>query len=171
MRNRLAWSFLLLFGFATVLVAQDADTMTYAAAATSKFTNMPVLPPCLSMSVQRGDPSKGPSVILLKFKPGCVVPWHWHTASEQLILVSGAGKAQMKDGQPATVHPGDYLYLPGKHVHQFTAVTAVTMFDLPSGPFDIHYVDPAGTEIPPEKAFSTVIKVKPAAAPKTAMPQ
>jgi hypothetical protein len=77
----------------------------------------------------------------------------------------------MKDGQPSSVHPGDYVYLPAKHVHQFTAVTAVTMFDLPSGPFDIHYVDPAGTEIPPEKAFSTVIKVKPAAAPKTAMPQ
>ena len=171
MRNRFACSLLLLFGFASVLVAQDADTMTYAAAATSKFTNMPVLPPCLTLSVQRGDPSKGPAVILLKFKPGCVVPWHWHTASEQLMVVSGTGKAQMKDGQPATVHPGDYLYLPAKHVHQFTAVTAVTMFDLPSGAFDIHYVDPAGTEVPPDKAFGNVIKVKPASAPKTAMPQ
>ena len=108
----------------------------------------------MTLSVQRGDPSKGPSVILLKFKPGCVVPWHWHTAAEQLIVISGTGKAQMKDGQPTSVHPGDYLYLPAKHVHQFTAVTAVTMFDLPSGPFDIHYVDPSGAEIPPEKAFS-----------------
>jgi quercetin dioxygenase-like cupin family protein len=158
MRSRFVCSLLLLLGVTSILVAQDADTMTYAAAATSKFTNMPVLPACLSLSVQRGDPSKEPAVILLKFKPGCVVPWHWHTASEQLIVVSGAGKAQMKDGHPATVHPGDYLYLPGKHVHQFTAVTAVTMFDLPSGPFDIHYVDPAGTEIP-------------ASAPKTTMPQ
>jgi quercetin dioxygenase-like cupin family protein len=171
MRWRFVCSLLLLLGLTSLLVAQDADTMTYAAAATSKFTNMAVLPPCLTLSVQRGDPSKGPAVILLKFKPGCVVPWHWHTASEQLIVVSGTGKAQMKDGQPTTVHPGDYLYLPGKHVHQFTAVTAVTMFDLPSGAFDIHYVDPAGTEIPPEKAFGSAIKVKPAAAPKTTMPQ
>jgi len=170
MRNRLVCSLLLLFGLTSLLVAQDADTMTYAAAATSKFTNMPVLPPCVTLSVQRGDPSKGPSVILLKFKPGCVIPWHWHTASEQLMVVSGTGKAQMKDGQPATVRPGDYLYLPAKHVHQFTAVTAVTMFDLPSGAFDIHYVDPTGAEIPPEKAFSSVIKVKPSAAPKTTMP-
>jgi quercetin dioxygenase-like cupin family protein len=170
-RNRFVCGFLLLFGLTTVLLAQDADTMSYAAAATSKFTNMAVLPPCMTLSVQHGDPSKGPSVILLKFKPGCVVPWHWHTASEQLIVITGTGKAQMKDGQPTTVRPGDYVYLPAKHVHQFTAVTAVTMFDLPSGAFDIHYVDPSGTEIPPDKAFSSVIKVKPASAPKTAVPQ
>ena len=171
MPKRLVCSLLLLLGLASLSVAQDADTMTYAAAATSKFTNMAVLPECMTLSVQHGDPSKGPSVILLKFKAGCVVPWHWHTASEQLIVVSGTGKAQMKDGQPTTVHPGDYVYLPAKHVHQFTAVTAVTMFDLPSAAFDIHYVDPAGSEIPPGKAFGSVIKVRPAAGPKTTMPQ
>ena len=86
-------------------------------------------------------------------------------------MITGTGKAQMKDGQPITVRPGDYVYMPAKHVHQFTTVTAVTMFDLPSGAFDIHYVDPSGTEITPEKAFSSVIKVKPASAPKTAVPQ
>jgi quercetin dioxygenase-like cupin family protein len=145
--------------------------MSYAAAATSKFTNMAVLPSCMTLSVQRGDPSKGPSVILLKFKAGCVVPWHWHTAAEQLIVVSGTGRAQMKDGKPVTVHPGDYMFLPAKHVHTFSAVTAVTMFDLPDGPFDIHYVDAAGNEIPPDQALKSnmpapsKIMVKPAAGP------
>jgi len=27
-------------------------------------------------------------------------PWRWHTAAENLILVSGAGTAQTRDGQP-----------------------------------------------------------------------
>jgi hypothetical protein len=81
----------LCLGIASPLLAQDAGTMTYAAAATSKFTNMAGLPSCMTLSVQRGDPSKGPSVILLKFKPGCTVPWHWHTAAEQLMVVSGTG--------------------------------------------------------------------------------
>ena len=171
MRARFVLSLLLCFGLSSFLFAQDAGTMTYAAVATSKFTNMPVLPSCMTLSVQRGDPSKGPSVILLKFKPGCSVPWHWHTAAEQLMVVSGTGKAQMKDGKPVTVHPGDYLYLPAKHVHTFAAVTAVTMFDLPDGPFDIHYVDAAGNEIPPDQALkrniaaTPKITVKPAAAP------
>ena len=165
MRKQIVWCLLLYFGLATFLCAQDADTMSYAAAATSKFANMAVLPSCMTISVQRGDPSKGPSVILMKFKPGCVVPWHWHTASEQLIVVSGTGKAEMKDGKPVTLHPGDFMYLPAKHIHQFTAVSAVTMFDLPSGAFDIHYVDASGAEIPPEQALKAKIAVKPAAAP------
>jgi quercetin dioxygenase-like cupin family protein len=156
---------LLCLGLASLLFAQDAGVMSFAAAANSKFTNMAGLPSCMTLAVQRGDPSKGPSVILLKFKPGCSVPWHWHTANEQLMVVSGTGKAQIKDGKPIAVHPGDYMFLPAKHVHQFTAVTALTMFDLPDGPFDIHYVDASGTEIPPDQALKPKIAVKPAAAP------
>jgi len=39
------------------------------------------------------------------------------------------------------------------------------MFDLPDGPFDIHYVDATGSEIPPDQALKPKIAVKPAAAP------
>jgi len=45
------------------------------------------------------------------------------------------------------------------------------MFDLPDGPFDIHYVDASGNEIPPDQALkrniaaTPKITVKPAAAP------
>ncbi|HZD30390.1 MAG TPA: cupin domain-containing protein [Candidatus Angelobacter sp.] len=168
MFRRFVCGLLLLIGPTCFLLAQDADTMTYAAAATSKFGNMAGLPTCMTLSVQRGDPSKGPAVILLKFKAGCTVPWHWHTAAEQLIVISGTGAAQMKDGKPVTVHPGDYFFLPAKHIHQFTATTALTMFDLPDGAFDIHYVDAAGTEIPPDQALKqqmSKVVVKPAAAP------
>ena len=93
--------------------AQD-DVMAMAAAKTSKFMNMPGLPACMSIAVQRGDPSKGPSTLLLKFAPGCVVPWHWHSAAEQLMVVSGRGKAEMKDGKAMAMSAGDFAYLPGK---------------------------------------------------------
>jgi quercetin dioxygenase-like cupin family protein len=162
---------LLLCGLTGSLLAQGADTggMTYASAATSKFGNMPGLPECMTLAVQRGDPSKGPSVILIRFKAGCVVPWHWHTANEALIMVSGSGKAEMKDGKPMPMHPGDYLFLPGKGIHQFTAVTPVLLYDTPEGAFDIHYVDASGKEIPPDQALKPAIKK--AAAAKTAAPQ
>ena len=143
------------------LEAQDAGGMTFASAKTSKFVNLPGLPACMTVAVQRGDPSKGSAALMLKFAPGCVVPWHWHTAGEQLVLVSGKGTAEMKDGKPAGMSPGDYAYLPANSIHQFKAVTAVLMLNIPDAAFDIHYVDKSGTEIPPDQAL------KPAARKKT----
>jgi quercetin dioxygenase-like cupin family protein len=142
----------------TVTAAAQDNAMTLAPMATSKFVNMPGLPTCMKIAVQRGDPSKGPSTLLLKFTPGCVVPWHWHTAGENLMVVSGSGKAEMKDGKPTVVKSGDYAYLPSKLVHQFTAITAVTMFDMPDAAFDIHYVDQSGKEIPPDEALKSAKK-------------
>jgi quercetin dioxygenase-like cupin family protein len=144
------------------LLAQDTSGMTFAAAKTSTFSNLPGLPVCMTVAVQHGDPSKGSAALMLKFAPGCVVPWHRHTAGEQLILMSGKGSAQMKDGQSANMGPGDYAYLPAKSVHQFKAVSAVMMLDIPDAAFDIHYVDETGNEIQPDQAL------KPAA--KKAMP-
>ena len=148
----------LLAVLAVTAVAQD-NSMTLAPMATSKFVNMPGVPACLKVAVQRGDPSKGPAVLLLKFTPGCLVPWHWHTAGEQLIVVSGSGKLEMKDGKPAVTKGGDYAYLPAKGVHQFKATTAVTMFDMPDAAFDIHYVDTNGKEIPPDQALKPAKKM------------
>jgi quercetin dioxygenase-like cupin family protein len=150
------------------MAAQDAGMMAFAAAKASKFVNLPGLPACMTVAVQRGDPAKGPAALLLKFAPGCVVPWHWHTAGEQLMLVSGRGKAEMKDGKPLAMSPGDYAYLPSKSIHQFTAVTAVLMYDLPDAAFDIHYVDKAGNEIPPDQALRPAAKKAPAKPPKKA---
>ena len=112
-------------------------------------------------AVQRGDPGQGNAVLLLKAKTGGVVSWHWHTPSERLMMVSGRVKADMKDGSPAELHAGDFLYLASKHVHQFTCQTSCTLFDVTGdAPFDVHYVDANGNEIPPEQAL------KPASAAK-----
>lgn len=140
-----------------VLSSSGQEKVGVTAAATSKFAPLPGLPSCMTLSVQRGDPAKGPAVILIKATPGCKVPWHWHTASEALMMVSGKAKIEMKDTTPASsaVAPGDYVYLPGKHQHQFTCVSACTVFDVTEGAFDIHYVDKDGKEIPPDQALST----------------
>jgi len=150
--------FLVACCFHVSLVGQDMGGMVFAAAKTSKFVNLPGLPTCLKISVQRGDPSKGSAALLLKFAPGCTVPWHWHTAGEQLVLVSGTGTAEMKDGKPAGVHPGDYAYFPAKNVHQFRANTAALMLLIPDDTFDIHYVDKSGKEISPDEALKKAPK-------------
>ena len=143
------------------LAAQGPDQMPYAALASTKFMALPVLPACMTISAQRGDPMKDAAVLLLKVKSGCIVPWHWHTANENLMMVSGSAKAEMSDGANTLV-AGDYLYLAGRQVHQFTCISSCVVFDVIDGAFDIHYVDKDGNEIPVEQAL------KPTAKPATA---
>ena len=149
------------------VTAQDTDKSNYVAAATTKFANFPGIPECFTGAAQQGDPSKGDAVLLLKGKTGCMIPWHWHTALERLMMVSGRAKVEMKDGSPVTLHPGDFVNLASKHPHQFTCQLSCTLFDVSTGaPFDIHYVDASGNEIPPEQALK-----KKASAAKTQKPK
>ena len=131
------------------------DQAIFAPAMKSKLVNFPGLPTCMKGSVQNGDPSKGPTVILGKGLAGCRIPWHWHTATEQLMMVAGSAKVEMKDGTPILLHTGDYASLPTKHVHQFTCHAACTLFIASDTAFDIHYVDRGGQEIPAEQALKS----------------
>jgi quercetin dioxygenase-like cupin family protein len=119
----------------------------------NKFASLPVLPPCNTAAVQNGDPSKGPSVIAFKATSGCPIPWHWHTPTEHVMLVSGKAKIEMRGGSTSMMGPGSYAMMPGKHVHQFTCESACTGFVYSDGAFDIHYVDASGKEIPIESVI------------------
>jgi quercetin dioxygenase-like cupin family protein len=139
-----------------VASAQDSQHMKYAPADTSKFMKMPGVPSCMTLSVQDGDPAKTAVVVLAKFTAGCSVPWHWHTANERLMIVSGTGKAEMKgESGSVSLKPGDFIYMPARGVHQFTADSDVELFLTSDGPFDIHYVDASGNEIPSEAALKS----------------
>jgi len=155
----------LLFAFAIsavtsqLLLGQPPGKPLYVASVTSKFTNFPGVPQCMTGAVQEGDPSKGNAVLLLKAQSGCMVPWHWHTPSEQLMMVSGRAKAEMKDGAPVILRAGDYLNLTSKHVHQFTCLSSCMLFDVTgAAAFDVHYVDAIGDEIPAEQALKAAPK-------------
>jgi quercetin dioxygenase-like cupin family protein len=142
----------------TTQFASADDKMVFAARSTSKFVNLPSLPACTSASVQNGDPSKGGSVILAKATSGCVIPWHWHTPTEQVMLVSGSANVDMKDGSPTSLHAGDYISLPSKGVHQFTCTAACSLFIISDAAFDMHYVDAGGKEIPTDEAIKAKSK-------------
>lgn len=134
-------------------LACSAQSMVHKSAAETKYAANPGLPACSTMAVQDGDPSQGAAVIALKTNGHCVIPWHWHTGNERVIVVSGMGKMEMKDMPPATVHHGDFMLMPAKGVHQFTSETASEVYIITDAPFDIHYVDSAGKELTPEEAL------------------
>jgi mannose-6-phosphate isomerase-like protein (cupin superfamily) len=122
-----------------------------------KLMTIPGLPTCAKGSVQSGDPSKGPSVIFAKIPTGCSIPWHWHTPNEHVMLVSGVGRLDMKDGKPLTLTTGGYALMASRHVHQFRCQRGpCQLYIYADVAFDIHYVNGQGNEIPPAEALKAV---------------
>ena len=121
-----------------------------------KFGPIAPLPTCMSGAVQNGDPAKGAFIVAVKLTTGCTIPWHWHTAGEYLMIVSGKGRMEMKGNQPKTIRAGSYVELPPHHVHQFTCKSKCTFFFYSDAAWDIHYVDAQGTEISPDDALKAV---------------
>jgi quercetin dioxygenase-like cupin family protein len=121
-----------------------------------KFVRFPGLPTCVRGSVQSGDPTKGPSIILARMAAGCSVPWHWHTPNEHLMMVSGVARVEMKGGKPLTLRAGGFAQMPAHHVHRFRATTPCTLFVYSDAAFDIHYVNTQGKEISPGDALKAV---------------
>ena len=97
--------------------------------------------PCLQSALETGNPQTGPSTSILKAPAGCVVPWHWHTAQEQLMVVAGEVIAEMTGHPPTLLEPGGFATMPGRMGHQFTCQgpQACVMFVAFNGVYDIQW--------------------------------
>lgn len=137
---------------------QPADAPIFRNVPDTKLAPMAGLPDCFTAAVERGDPSTEPSVFLIQGTAGCEVPWHWHSVIESVMMSSGTLRLEMKSGQPTMLRAGGYARLPMKHVHRGACTTRCTFFVVSDGPFDLHYVDEAGNEIPAEQALKTAKK-------------
>ena len=136
------------------VAAQDKNNPIVNPAAGAKFAPVPNAPECFTIAVEQGDPTKGPSVILARFAPHCVAPYHWHTPGETAMVASGALETQMKGDKAIVARSGDFVYLPSHHVHRATCNGSVPclVFLSSDAAFDIHWVDKDGKEIPFEEA-------------------
>jgi quercetin dioxygenase-like cupin family protein len=140
------------------------------------------LPTCIQGAVAAGDPANSGFVVYVKGKAGCTIPYHWHSANERVIIVSGTARMSMREmgdmpkgdapkgdapkgdksdtakgeSAPVMLKAGGFVELPAKHVHQLKCTDACTLYVLSDGKFDIHYVDPDGKEIPAEQAMKPI---------------
>jgi len=95
---------------------------------------------CLSSAIEAGNPATGPSTLILKAPSGCVVPWHSHTAQEQVLMISGTILAEMTGLPATTLGPGGFAAMAGGMAHQFTCQdTACLMFVTFDGAYDIYW--------------------------------
>src|SRR5580658_1713277 len=75
---------------------------------------------CLRSAAEAGDASAAPSTFMLEASVGCVVPWHYHTAQEQALVVRGVVKMEMIGGAATLLGPGGFAVMQGKVPHQFS---------------------------------------------------
>jgi len=125
-----------------------------------KFEAIPDMPSCATGAMVRGNPRYGPAWVLLKLASGCRVPWHWHTANEDMVVISGKGTIDMTDGQPLPFVPGAFASLPSHHTHRASCVKACLLFSIADAAFDIHYVDTSGNEISAKQALKEAARTK-----------
>ena len=138
------FALLALLSISTAVQAQEMGAKSGQNITEMKFTNVPGLPTCAVGSVQNGDPTKGPFIIFAQIDTGCVIPWHWHTPSEHLMMVSGIARIEMKNRTPLTLESGGYALMPSRHVHQFRCNRTCSLYIYSDAAFDIHYLDTQG---------------------------
>ena len=123
--GKTAWVFLCLVPLLIVFVAVASlrgqtsphGVVTPLASATLVSDGQPA---CLKSALENGDPDTGASTFLLEAAPGCVVPAHYHTAEEQLIIVRGDVLTGMEGMAEKTLGSGGFAMMPGKAMHWFT---------------------------------------------------
>ncbi len=102
-------------------------------------------PACLKVARENGDPDKGASTFLLEAPSGCVVPAHYHTAEEQLMVARGDVLTGMDGMEETTMGPGGFAMMPSKAMHWFTCKSKETclMFVTFDRKYDIVWAKPA----------------------------
>jgi mannose-6-phosphate isomerase-like protein (cupin superfamily) len=147
MKQRINWPLIACIAAFTSksILAEGAATGTL-----KPFGSLQFLPDndvkCLLSALETGDPMTGHSTWILKAPPGCVVPWHYHTAEEQLIIISGTVRAEMTDHPPTQLGAGGFAMMGSHMPHQFSCqgeagCVMIVIFDRA---YDIYW----GTEAP-----------------------
>lgn len=145
-RQVLAMSAVVLAGFLSTAVAQDAHTLLspqdiqWGAAP-------PVLPSGAEAAVLFGDPSKeGLFALRLKVPAGYAIPPHTHPVDEVVTVVSGTfklGMGETADPGAATAFPaGSFFALPPGTAHFAYADEETVVQITTNGPWGLTYVNP-----------------------------
>jgi quercetin dioxygenase-like cupin family protein len=126
------------------------------------FKTVPGVPSCTTIAGLRGDPSKEAATLMVRMTSGCVVPFHWHHATEEVVMLQGTAVTQMMGGKPYELKPGSYSQLPKEHVHRMRCASKEDCYNfvVADRAFDIFFVDAAGKAISTEQALAAAEKDK-----------
>jgi len=84
----------------------------------------PFLPAGCGIAVLHGDPAKDNLDVFLRVPGKSVLPLHWHTSAERMILVSGELQVTYEGQKTMLLKAGTYAYGPAKLPHSGQCVSA-----------------------------------------------
>lgn len=142
----------LISGAALVIFCATATVPLHAEQAgpvnPDKMKWMPVdIVPGTEATVLSGDPAK-PGFFVMEWRGPTSIKMapHWHSNTEQLVVVSGSALVGMSDKvdlqKGARLGPGGYVEAPGQMHHWFATQGPFVAIVEGNGPFDIHFVNP-----------------------------
>lgn len=83
----------------------------------------PFMPAGCGLAVLHGDPTKANADIFLKVPANGVIPDHWHTSAERMVLIAGELHVTYKGQAKSVLKPGTYAYGPAKQPHRAACVS------------------------------------------------
>lgn len=101
-------------------IVRHADDAAIAWGACPDF-----MPAGCELTVLRGDPAKPNADVLLRVPAGAMLPRHWHTSAERMVLIAGELRVQYDGGAAMTLKTGSYAYGPARRPHAGVCMSTV----------------------------------------------
>jgi quercetin dioxygenase-like cupin family protein len=116
--TRTALVLALLAPFASTTSAEEKPLALTAKDAQLQWGPCPAfLPKGCQLTVLQGDPAKNNADVFLKVPASSVLPRHWHTSAERMVLVAGELHVTYDGHKTTKLKPGSYAYGPAKLPH------------------------------------------------------
>lgn len=77
----------------------------------------PFMPKGCEIAMLHGDPAKANLDVFFRVPAKAVIPLHWHTSAERMILITGELHVTYEGQKTAVLKPGTYAYGPAKRSH------------------------------------------------------
>ena len=106
------------FAYAQVSAQEQALTQTINDAQLKWGPCPPFLPKGCGIAVLHGDPAKDNLDVFFKVPAKSIIPLHWHTSAERMVLVAGELHITYEGQKSAVLKPGTYAYGPAKRPHK-----------------------------------------------------
>lgn len=116
-----ALSALLFAGPPAAACAQEPPLSRSAGEASLKWGGCPdFMPRGCEIAVLHGDPAGNNADVFFKVPANAVIPRHWHSSAERMVLVAGTLTVTYDGHPPVTLQAGSYAYGPARQPHHAT---------------------------------------------------
>jgi quercetin dioxygenase-like cupin family protein len=140
---------LLLMACACTLALAQAPTAEQATAQAADDTQLQwgpcpaFLPKGCGIAVLHGDPAKDNLDVFFKVPGKSIIPMHWHTSPERMVLVAGELHVTYDGQKMVIIKQGMYAYGPAKRPHKgyCASATPCILFIAFESPLDATPVD------------------------------